>query len=711
MSHRLGRVGRSSIAAATIALVVLSFGTAGRVAAAEPRSMSLVDQSFNVKPHGSIGVTVDVPSTIDLTEAATFKVVVATYTPVASRQQVSDAIRGRLPELIDQVTFEGTKVIRPGTQRLDLIVPLVTDHPTVGALYYQHSGVYPLTVTLIQDGTDLARLVSFVHRLPDTDETEEDPLQVAMAMSAPMAATFDDGIHVVLDDTAATSVAHMADAVAVSSIPVSVRVPPAVIAGLANGTKQQVAVVQRLAAAIQNHTLLSSPALPMNASALAEASQQSLYTQWLRSGEDQLGQALSSPAQRSVALVDDLITTKGATMLRDLGTRLFVVSPTLFDNLPYPHPTIGDTASTLVQARVGTDSMVTLAISDRRFQRLLGEPSANTALTAIYGVADLMAARQEIVDDGDLPHRHGITLAAPDLGVPNADVLGAVSTLIADTPGLRPTTLDDLGVRIDTHSTNGNPDVVDLPVTTSASVAHRVGAMNLLRLGITSTSSMLNHDDPRTGEWKRLLDALPSSAIDDAQAARITASISTALDAIKAQVVAPDGFSFNLTGKKGTVPVSIRNNADVPLTVRVRMSSSKLRFPNGDRIVTLAPRSYTEVRIDMEIRSNGRFPVSLEVFTPTGNTRLGPAVPLTANVGGLSGLGNLVTGAGALVVLTWWARHLRANRRKRLAQRSTHGHPSTGLEVVEGDPTPVSGIAVDPTGVSPDAATSTLPDS
>ena len=89
--------------------------------------------------------------TIDLTEAATFKVVVATYTPVASRQQVSDAIRGRLPELIDQVTFEGTKVIRPGTQRLDLIVPLVTDHPTVGALYYQHSGVYPLTVTLIQE--------------------------------------------------------------------------------------------------------------------------------------------------------------------------------------------------------------------------------------------------------------------------------------------------------------------------------------------------------------------------------------------------------------------------------------------------------------------------------------------------------------------------------------------------------------------------------
>ena len=233
--------------------------------------------------------------------------------------------------------------------------------------------------------------------------------------------------------------------------------------------------------------------------------------------------------------------------------------------------------------------------------------------------------------------------------------------------------------------------------------------MNMLRLGIAATSSMLDHDDPRTAQWRRLLDALPSSAIDDVQVARLSNGISTALASIQQHVEPPQGFSFNLTGKKGTVPVSIRNTADVPLTVRVRMSSSKLRFPDGDRLVLLAPNTYTEVRINLEIRSNGRFPVSLEVFTPSGATRLGPVVPLTANVGGLSGLGNLVTGAGALVVLTWWGRHVRRSRRKRSTERATHGHPSTGFD--DSDPTPVSGLPIDlPRTVDGHEAT-TLPDS
>ena len=699
---------------ATLGIAVLSMvgaASSATVVHADMAPLVLTSQTFNVKPNGAIGISVEVPTSIDVSDTSGLTVVVATYVPISSRQQVNDVVRGRLPELIDQVTFLGSNVVRPGTQRIDLIVPLVTDRPTVGSLFFQHSGVYPLTVTLLRDNTNLARVASFVHRLPDSAEGEEDPLQVAMAMSAPMATTLDDRTAVTLTDSDVTAMSHTADVVLSSAIPVTVRVPAPVVSAMSTGAPAATTAVKQLATALQHQTLLSTPALPLDPSALAAAGQQSLYTQWLRSGEDQLGVALSSPAQRSVTLVDEPLSAAGAAMLRDLGSRLFVISPTLFDNLVGSSVFDGGNATQLVEARVAADSTVEVAVADRRFQQLLGEPSANPRLTAIVAVADLLAARQTIVDDGEQPHRHGITLAAPDLGLPNTDVLAAVTALIADTPGLRPTTLDDLGVRVDNAVSNGTRVVIDLPATTSVSVAKRVSAMNLLRLGITATSSMLTHDDPRAAQWKQLLDALPSSALGDAQATRIINSISTALDAIRSQVEPPVGFSFNLTGKKGTVPVQIRNNADVPLTVRVRMSAAKLRFPDGDRIVTLAPNSYTEVRINMEIRSNGRFPVSLEVFTPTGTTRLGDAVPLTANVGGLSGLGNLITGAGALVVLTWWARHVRSQRRKREAQRRAHGHPSVGIDDDDADPTPVTGIPVDPHSVSPDAATSTLPDS
>jgi hypothetical protein len=676
---------------------------------AAPLPLTLVSQTFNVEATGSIGVSVQVPDSIDLTQPTGLTVVVAVFTPMGSRDQVAEVVRGSLPELTDQVTLSGATVIRPGSQRLDLVVPLVTDHPTVGSLYFQHSGVYPLRVTLLRDGVDVATVVSFVHRLPDSAEPVDDPLEVGVAMSTSVGFTLDDQLRLQLSDAAVAEVGHLTEAVASSAVPVSVRVAPALITALANGTKEQKALVTRLADAVQQHTVLSATGLPLDASAMAAADQASLYTQWLRNGEDQLGSTLDSPAQRSVSLVDTPLTSKAAAMLRDLGTRLFVVPPALYDNLPDPHPDLVGGTSQLLRARISSDSTVNIAVADRRFQQLLGEPSANPILTAINGVADLLAARQQVVDDGGLPHRHGVVLAAPDLGIPNTAVFAALTGLIATTPGLHPTTLDDLAVRVDPLSEGGVDTAVNLPSTTSASVANRVGTMNLLRLGIAATSSMLDHDDPRSAEWRRLLDALPSAAIDTAQAGRLSGGISSALAEIQRHVEPPQGFSFNLTGKKGTVPVSIRNTADVPLTVRVRMSSSKLRFPDGDRVITLAPNTYTEVRINLEIRSNGRFPVSLEVFTPSGTTRLGPVVPLTANVGGLSGLGNLVTGAGALVVLTWWARHVRRNRRKRIAERAAHGHPSIGLD--DSDPTPVSGLQIDPSSIPPDDEATTLPDS
>jgi hypothetical protein len=124
----------------------------------------------------------------------------------------------------------------------------------------------------------------------------------------------------------------------------------------------------------------------------------------------------------------------------------------------------------------------------------------------------------------------------------------------------------------------------------------------------------------------------------------------------------------------------------------------------------------------MEARSNGRFPVTLDVFTPLGDVRLGTPIPLTANVRGLSGLGNLVTGAALLVLLSWWFRHLQRNRRKRHATQASDRHPSSGTDGASGEtddarPRRIDDVVTsadtdaDHSGLSPDAATSTLPPS
>ena len=160
-------------------------------------------------------------------------------------------------------------------------------------------------------------------------------------------------------------------------------------------------------------------------------------------------------------------------------------------------------------------------------------------------------------------------------------------------------------------------------------------------------------------------------------------------------MVVPTGFSFNLTGRTTSVPITLKNNADIPLTVRVRMSSPKLQFPDGDQTVEVPPQSFHEVKIEINALSNGTTGVTLEVFTPLGDVRLAPPVPLTASINALSGVANLLTGAALLVLLTWWVRHFRRDRRGRQAAEAADRHPAT-REVDE---------------MSPDAATSTLPPS
>jgi len=275
-------------------------------------------------------------------------------------------------------------------------------------------------------------------------------------------------------------------------------------------------------------------------------------------------------------------------------------------------------------------------------------------------------------------------------------------------------------VRTDELLNDGRPVVVGLPEHAGGDIKPRTDLANALGLEAASTSSMLPSDDERIAEWSRLVGVVPTSALTDAQAARIGADLRRQYQAVRSSVELPAGFSFNLTGRSTTVPVTLRNNADIPLTVTVRMSSSKLLFPGGDQTVTLPPESFHEVRIPIVTRSNGRFPVSLEVFTPLGGVPIAPPVPLTASVNAFNGLGNLVTGAALLVVLSWWLRHIRRGRRSRGAADAATRHPVARTDADGGepdrddhdrddhDPAEPGAVGGD---LSPDAATSTLPPS
>ena len=129
----------------------------------------------------------------------------------------------------------------------------------------------------------------------------------------------------------------------------------------------------------------------------------------------------------------------------------------------------------------------------------------------------------------------------------------------------------------------------------------------------------------------------------------------------------------------------------------IHAESEKLAFPDGDLTRTLAP-GINDVRLTVVARSNGVFPVVVELRTPAGNP-VGEPVELTARVTALTGLGRLVT-LGALIVLaTWWFSYF---RRRHLTRRDEALLQAASRHPAGDDPVPGASTSVTPPAAEPD---------
>jgi hypothetical protein len=169
-----------------------------------------------------------------------------------------------------------------------------------------------------------------------------------------------------------------------------------------------------------------------------------------------------------------------------------------------------------------------------------------------------------------------------------------------------------------------------------------------------------------------------SSDITEAQRESLLGLVFMASDRVTKLITLPAASSITLTSTRGEVPLTVLSAPSLRARVELRLSSQRLIFhqafaPNGKCQVptptsevcdlTLTTEN-TTIKVPVETRSSGVFPLDVSLWTPDGSEMLvrdRDTVRSTA----VSGVGIILIALAAASLAIWWARDLRHGRRAR----------------------------------------------
>ncbi len=696
---------------------------AGPVARATDE-LSVIDQTFTVAIDGSFDVVLALPVGVEVADFDERSVLVVTsHRAIADRFQFQQSTRGELTRTEDSFDIgldpaaADPNLLAVADGAITVRVPTESLTRTPEALQMSQSGVHPVLLELRLDDRPKGEVTTYVNRLPSVPSSAP-PLSVAFVtrqLSLPSigvdgAVTVSGTADAELTDLAATLAAlDAAGAAAGTTVPRGVQVEPSVLqAVLADDPELAAALVPGLTGS----ELIAAPRLPLDPSAAAAAGEDARYGDWLRQGEDILGDALATTTiDRSVALVDDRLSSDGAAMQRNLGARMLVLPYDFYTDLDGSLLDFTD-ISQLVTVDLDDGQTVPAAIVDDFLGTQMVRGADDPVLTAIEVAAELVVLARDIDIDGGAVDQHGVILALPDLGIPDATFVSELAPLLLGSPSLQVVSPRELGTNTTTLLNDGRLVTLTLPDSAGPDLTGRIERLDDVTADVLAYASMLPEGAPDIVRWSATLEALPSTAVTDEQADAAVERLDEDFAGYREAIVAPEPFAFTLTGRESKLRFSLANTSAQTLQVRVNLSSPKMRFPNGDQIVTVEAQGETDVVVDVEALSNGKSSVFLRIYAPAENreVQLVPEVVLTARVNSFAGLGQLITGAGLLLVVTWWVHHARSSRRKTAAARHQSRHPANHR-----DPSVTSAATVMPIApdgeVSPDAAASSLPPS
>lgn len=682
---------------AVAASMMISLDDHGARAGMQRPAMTLLSQSTYVSgAEGSsfrlsLRLSAPLASVVD-TET---RIVLTSHRPAASRRDVLDAVAGELPQIIDSVSFpigseagrteSGGAFLESQSRRLDLIVRTEMGVRTPDALQMSATGVYPLTIALQQADETVVGLTSFIERLePDQfAPSSVSALNLALVgrIGSPVSLSPD------LDTSISSSVrSTLSQWVSLferrPGFPSTLAIQPEMLDAFGRSTPQDQDLLIRLQRAAAFETM-STTYVSMDPTDVDRHGLSDIFTRQLRLGESTLASLFPARiSTRQSWLQTQPLSSGGARILADLGFRIVVLPP---DSRPEPpERETGADATRLLELDFADGESILGAPVDAAVAAALERgslrPDGGEHLVAYQILADLKMLRADLDSRAQDTSPHSLILSSTSGDMPTPAMTDALIEAISGDVRFAFADLEDALVHMDApvewedielESLLDQP--ADLPANSTLSAI-----VSSLDSTIEAFASVLPDGDQRARDWRRLVDVVADSRLtfDDRQL--YVESVRSRAENIASSVVPPSATTFTLGGRDSPIRFTIRNDGPTDLNVLVRLRSPKLRLPEGDKIVTLLAQSSTAVEFAVNARSNGRFPVTLQLLTPSGDVLLGQPSTLTARVNALAGLGQLVTGVALLFLATWWASHFRKEYRRRQfeASKSSHRHPS-----------------------------------
>ena len=619
----------------------------------------------------------------DPESTASTKLVITSYRPVDTRQEVRDASSGNLPSTVDTVIVDVSDLRDAATGRVDVAIPIEMGVRTKDALQMSATGLYPVSIGLQEDKSVTSQIVTFVERLPQdvTSPLPRENLQIALAGTLNSSVSLQpDGTTVVSDETRSIVTDTISALEALPNTPISLSIRPELIDALNNSSDEDIALLSRLQASTSLQ-LLPSTYVDVHPDELVAQQRSDVFTTQLRLGEDVLAAGLPGKSvNRDAWLQTTTLLSEGAQLLRNLGIRTAVLladsQKTTANGISlFAEPT------RLVELKLSNSDRMVAAFADIHLSEAITrgsrEPVGGAYLVAQQILAELKTARSEIIDREETMFGRGLILATDSGELPSLALMTALVSTVASQPDMGFVALDDLLGTMTVSVMDGLPISFELPVA-DVPKTQADTSLSEFTARVNGFSTMLPDGDERPKLWRRIVNILPASDLTPSQANAYIYAVDTELAAIGGSIVTPSTTTFTLGGRDSSIRLSLRNDNQTDLLVRVNLTSSKLTLPTDDQVVTLPAGTTTLVEIPVTAKSNGRFPVTLQLFTPLGDITVGSPAKFSARVNALAGLGQLFTGIALLLLLSWWIHHLRREHQRRQidSDDSVDRHPA-----------------------------------